>query len=67
MNKFNFQIVLQYRDDEDNKVIFTGSTDLSLNQLLLDCLDELKSSTFYDVISVIYQPIKLNENGKETS
>jgi len=65
MKKFRYQAIYKINDYEN--VVFVGSTDLGLEDLLDSCTEHLDLTDCFDctLLAVDYQPIEFKKNEKE--
>lgn len=61
MEKFNYQVIFKLNDD--NRIIFTGSTTDYVGDVLKYCCDILEAASIKaGCESVLFQPVKVIEN-----
>lgn len=54
---FNYQVVFKHRQS-DERVIFAGSTNAYIGDLIIDCKESLSHFDDYEIENVVYQPVK---------
>lgn len=54
-------------DDDNNSIVFVGTTYTNVMSLVSDCMDKVPNSEHYTLQSIVYEPLNSKKDEQKTS